>query len=162
MVKHAKLTPEQDLLINGIDEECKSIDISKFSKSVIHGDMQRKHVIKNENGEYCILDFGCMAYDPKVIELSTYLAWFCLQEDTWKDKDLIYKTVLTIYNNTHYLSDKEIDSIPTLIRTSYAAYYLTTSVMINEGDMSEETIEWNKKAKKMLELTKNWNVKRLE
>lgn len=154
--KSNKLTSLQKMVIDNVYTEFLKIDLTKFSKGIIHGDLQRKHILQSKKREYCILDFGCMAYDPKVIELSTYLAWFCLQEDTWEDRDLIYKTVLAIYNNTHHLSNEEIDSIPTLIRTSYAAYYLTTCVMMNEGDTSEETIEWNNKAKKMLELTKNW------
>ena len=155
-IKKDKLTPDQDLLIKNSYEDFLKVDTSNFSKSVIHGDMQRKHVIKNTNGEYCILDFGCMAFDYKVIELATYLAWFCLQEDTWKDKDLIYKEVLDIYNSTHHLSDDEINILPTLIKVSYSAYYMTTSVMINEGDDTTETLDWHNRSKKMLELSKEW------
>lgn len=155
-IKKDKLTPEQNSLIKDNYDNSLKIDISGFSKSVIHGDMQRKHVIKNSKGGYCLLDFGCMAHDVKVIELATYLAWFCLQEDTWKDKDSIFKEVLNIYNSTHHLSDKEILSLPVLIKTSYSAYYMTTSVMINEGDNSIETLDWHNRAKKMLELSKDW------
>jgi len=154
--KKDKLTPEQNLLIKDIYSDYTKLDMSNFSKSVIHGDMQRKHVIKNDSDEYCILDFGCMAYDYKVIELATYLAWFCLQEDTWKDKDIIYKEVLDIYNSTHNLTTEEISSLPLLIKASYSAYYMTTSVMINEGDTSEETLDWHNRSKRMLELIKDW------
>lgn len=97
-----------------------------------------------------------MAHDYKVIELSIYLAWFCLQEDTWKDKDIIYKEVLVIYNSTHNLTEEEISSLPLLIRPSYSAYYMTTSVMINEGDTSKETLDWHNRSKRMLELSKDW------
>ncbi|MFA6501862.1 MAG: phosphotransferase [Parachlamydiales bacterium] len=154
--KKDKLTPEQKSLIENIYSEYIKIDMTDFSKSVIHGDMQRKHVIKNNAGDYCILDFGCMAFDEKVIELATYLAWFCLQEDTWKDKDLIYKEVLDVYNSTHHLPDYEINILPTLIKISYSAYYMTTSVMINEGDKSEETLDWHNRSNKMLELSRGW------
>lgn len=155
--KKEKLTLEQDLLVKDIYEEYSKLDMSSFSKSVIHGDMQRKHVIKNGDNEYCILDFGCMTYDYKVIELATYLAWFCLQEDTWKDKDIIYKEVLDIYNSVHHLSEEEISALPLLIMSSYSAYYMTTSVMINEGDTSDETLDWHNRSKKMLKLNKNWD-----
>lgn len=154
--KKDKLTSEQCLLIKEIYLNYTKLDMSNFSKSVIHGDMQRKHVIKNNNNEYCILDFGCMAYDYKVIELSTFLAWFCLQEDTWKDKDLIYEDVLNIYNSIHNLTEEETSSLPLLIKVSYSAYYMTTSVMINEGDTSQETLDWHNRSKKMLELTNYW------
>ncbi len=154
--KKDKLTSEQDLLVKDIYKEYSKQDMSSFSKSVIHGDMQRKHVIKNDSDEYCILDFGCMAYDYKVIELATYLAWFCLQEDTWKDKDIIYKEVLDIYNSVHHLSEEEISALPLLIMSSYSAYYMTTSVMINEDDTSMETLDWHNRSKRMLELSKDW------
>lgn len=44
--KKDKLTFEQDLLIKDIYSDYIKLDMSNFSKSVIHGDMQRKHVIK--------------------------------------------------------------------------------------------------------------------
>lgn len=155
-IKKYKLNPEQNSLVMDSYEDFIKIDFANLTKSVIHGDMQRKHVIKDMDGNYCILDFGCMAFDYKVIELAIYLAWFCLQEDTWNDKDIIFEQVLDIYNSTHRLSQTEIDVIPTLVKASYAAYYMTSSVMINEGDKSEETLDWNNRAKKMLELSKDW------
>jgi Ser/Thr protein kinase RdoA (MazF antagonist) len=151
-----KITPEQDALVKPIYEEFMNLDLHGFSKSVIHGDMQRKHVKKNANGKYCILDFGCMAFGPKAIDLSTFLAWFCLQEDTWKDVNRIYDEVLYEYDRIHYLSEIEIERLPILIKSSYSAYFLKTSVLINSGDKSKETLDWHNRAKKMLELTKNW------
>lgn len=156
--KKQKLTTEQLTLISDLYLDYSMLDMSNFSKSVIHGDMQRKHVIKNGNGEYCVLDFGCMANDYKVIELATYLAWFCLQEDTWKNKKTIYKEVLDTYNQIHKLTDAELQSLPLLIRISYSAYYMTTSVLMNEGDKSEETLDWHNRSKKMLELSKDFNL----
>ncbi len=155
-LKKNKITPEQNVLIQPIYEKFVELDLAGFTKSVIHGDMQRKHVKKNTNGEYCILDFGCMAFDPKIIDLSTFIAWFCIQEDTWKDADKIYDQVLYEYDRIHYLSDLEIESLPTLIKSSYAAYYLKTSILMNEGDKNEETLDWHNRAKKMLGLTKVW------
>lgn len=155
-IKNNKLTSNQKLLIKNNYEDFLKINMSNFSKSVIHGDMQRKHVIKNADGKYCILDFGCMAYDAKVIEIATYLAWFCLQEDTWEDREIINKEVMDIYNSTHHLSEEEIKTLPTLIKASYSAYYMTTSVMINEGDRSKETLDWQNTSKIMLDLSKDW------
>lgn len=151
-----KITAEQDLLIKSIYHEFIKLDLDSFSQSVIHGDMQRKHVLKSKDEKYCIFDFGCMAKGPKVIELSTYLAWFCLQDDTWNNKDKIINLVLDIYNKTHNLTQVEIDSLTVLTKASWAAYYLRTSVMIKEGDTSEETLDWHNKAKTMLILSKKW------
>src|SRR4030042_2887493 len=45
------LTREQAELIAPVVESFKKLDFSKFSTSIIHGDMQRKHVLKNAKGE---------------------------------------------------------------------------------------------------------------
>jgi len=153
--KH-NLTKEQNLLIKPIYDEFIQIPLGAFSKSVIHGDLQRKHILKNKDGKYCLLDFGCMAYDPKVIELSTYLAWFALQEDTWPKKDEIYKKVVDTYLKTHSLTSEELESLPVLVKSSYASYYMVTSCLINDGDNSQETLEWNNFARKMLNLFDNF------
>ncbi|OGD91800.1 hypothetical protein A3D81_01535 [Candidatus Curtissbacteria bacterium RIFCSPHIGHO2_02_FULL_40_17] len=144
------LTSQQDKLIAPIVEGFKKVDFSKFQKAVIHGDLQRKHVLKSGKGKYCILDFGCMSNDSKVIELSTFLAWFCLQEDTWEQREEIIDKVINNYASIHQLSSQETASIPTLIKASYAAYFLRTSILIKEGDTSEETKEWHEKSNKLL------------
>lgn len=151
-----KLTEMQNSLIEPVFSEFTKIPLNTFSKSVIHGDLQRKHILRNKNNQYCLLDFGCMAYDPKVIELSTYLAWFALQKDTWNKKDEIYKKVVDEYTKVHKLSKEEINSLPTLIKSSYASYYMVTSYMVNEGDTSEETLDWHNRAKEMLKLSEEW------
>lgn len=133
-------------------DEMRGIDLSSFSQSVIHGDMQLKHVLKNKSGEYCILDFGCMSYDAKVIDLSTYLAWFCLSESHWEDKKRIMEVVVGTYMKAHFLTQAELSSLPALIRAAYASYFLKTSQLIADGDMSKETKEWNNSSEIMLKL----------
>jgi len=151
-----KITPEQNRLIEPIYQKLIKLNLSSFSKSVIHGDMQRKHVLKDNKNNYCIFDFGCMANDLKVIDLSTFLAWFCFQKDTWGDKEEIYREVLNIYNRIHHLTESEIESLPTLVKASYGAYFLKTSVLINERDNSDETLDWHNRAGEMLKLTSKW------
>ncbi|NTU47002.1 phosphotransferase [Candidatus Roizmanbacteria bacterium] len=147
------LLPDQMKLLNPAITRFSDLDFSRFSKAVIHGDMQRKHVLKNNKGEYCILDFGCASYDAKLIELSTFLAWFCLSSENWNKKDEIIQTVVDEYQKIHMLSVYELESIPALIQAAYASYFLRTSVLINTGDTSTETKQWHEEAKQMLEKT---------
>lgn len=154
--KKSSLTPEQLKILKPIYQQFLTIPLDTFSKSVIHGDLQRKHILRNDHNQYCLIDFGCMANGPKVIELSTYLAWFALQKDTWNQKDKIYELVLDSYTSVHTLTEEEIKSIPTLIRTAYASYLLSTAYLVKNGDASEETGKWHEKSKTMLELTKEW------
>ena len=134
----------------------KNLDTYKFSKGVIHGDMQRKHVLKN-NDKLCIIDYGCMRNDLKVYDLSTFLAWFCLGEDNWNNKDNIFNKVIDEYTKINLLSKKEIESIKPLITASYAAYYLKTQELTEQGDTSKETLDWHDSAKDLYFKSIKWN-----
>lgn len=143
-------------LLTPIVNEISGINFSKFSSSIIHGDMQRKHILKNKNAEYCILDLGCMRNDARVYDLSIHLAWFCLAEDTWDKREEIAKAVIGIYTKIHHLSPEEFASLPILVKASYAAYMLRSSCLIQDGDTTHETKAWFEKSKRMLELMNSW------
>lgn len=154
-----KLNTDELLLINPVIKTIKKLDFSKFSQSFIHGDMQRKHVLKNKKEEYCVFDFGCMANGPKIIDLSTYLAWFCLAKNNWNQQEKIVKEVVEVYKKFHKLTQYEFDSLIPLTQASWAAYFLKTSVLIKEGDNSTETKDWHDQSENMLELSKDWQLK---
>ena len=145
-----KIPSEVNELLLPTIAKLSKLDFNNFSKSVIHGDMQRKHVLKNKKGEFCILDFGCASYDGKVFDLSTYLAWFCIGNDTWENKDRIYQEVIKEYTNHLELSEYELEAIPILTEASYSAYYLKTYILLKEGDKGKETLDWHNSAKNML------------
>jgi Ser/Thr protein kinase RdoA (MazF antagonist) len=134
-------------------QEYRHFYLKQAHYGVIHADIQRKHIIKNTAGEYCLIDFGCARYDALVYELSTFLAWFCLDEISWPKHQQILELVLGIYQEIHHLNQFELDSLPLLIRAAYAAYYFRTAVLIAEGDDSQEVIDWNKNAQTMLTLS---------
>ena len=147
-------------LITPVLDQLRKIDTSTFTHGLIHGDIQPNHVLKNRQGEYCILDFGVARYDALVYEISTHLAWFCLNKKSWDNYEEIVRKVSMEYTKVIKLGREEIATIPLLIAASYAAYYFRTSILIGEGDNSKETREWNKKAKEMMglamgKLTKN-------
>lgn len=145
-----KLSPAERQLVESIVNNMRDIDLQRFSKGVIHGDMQRKHVIKSDSGAYCIIDFGCMSNDAKIIDLSVYLAWFCLSKENRSQWGNIQQSVLEEYTKKHHLLESEVRALPVLIRASYATYFMTTSILIRQGDKSGETKQWNINAKEML------------
>lgn len=128
----------------------------QFSKGVIHGDMQRKHVLKNGN-RLCIIDYGCMRNDLKVYDLSIFLAWFCLGEDNWEERERIFNSVIDEYKKINPLSNSEIESLIPLITASYAAYYLKTQELIEQGDGNKETFDWHNTAKNLYRKSLNWS-----
>jgi len=153
------LSEEVRELIVPIVHAMKQLDIYDFSKSIIHGDLQRKHVLKSKEGLYCLLDMGCVRKDAKVFDLSIFLAWFCLAEDTWDKRDEIVESVLEEYIKINKLTIHELAVLPLFTKASYAAYLLKTSVLIKFGDTSEETRNWHDQALKMIKLFNTWNWK---
>lgn len=133
----------------------KCLSFDGFSRGVIHGDMQKKHVLKH-NETLCIIDFGCMSFDYIVYELSTFLAWFCIDSDRWNEKESITADVIATYSQHRAVSAAEVASLPLLITSSYAAYYLKTTELIERGDSSLETQEWHNSAKELFYKAVTW------
>lgn len=136
-------------------EFLKQQDFSQFSKGIIHGDMQRQHVLKNDRN-ICIIDYGCARKDFKIYEVSVFLAWFCLAQDSWDEREEILKKVIEKYTEVNKLTTSEIDNIKPLIAASYAAYYLKTTELIENGDHSQETTDWNNSSRLMFEKCMDW------
>jgi hypothetical protein len=60
--------------------------------------------------------------------------------------------VLDEYVKLDRLGDQEIASLPLLIEAAYAAYYLQSSLLVNKGDETTETVEWQGLSEEMLNL----------
>lgn len=138
--------------ISSVIEMLKLVPFSTLPKGVIHGDMQRKHVLKNTQNKYCILDFGCMSNDARVLDLSVFIAWFCLSIKNWDDHAEIIPEMIQKYQTIQTLKPEEIRCLPLLIRAAYAAYYLKTTGLILSGDTSNETREWNEQSRQLFQL----------
>jgi len=147
--------------VNYLDPTVKALNklnTRGFSRSIIHGDLQPLHIFKNNQGRYCLIDYGCARNDYLVYELSTFLAWFCLLKKNWQRRKAIFSYVIDTYTKTHKLSKQEIDSLPLLIKAAYAAYYLKTKLLIGGGDRSKQTRDWFKQAEKMLGLVRSHSL----
>ena len=159
LVKEFEKSPIQDIEIREkllpIISYLKNIDFSNFSKGVIHGDLQKKHILKKDE-KYCLLDYGCVSYDLKIYEISIFLSWFCLEEATWENREEIFNMVLETYLQKHTLNSKEIGMIKPLIAASYAAFLLKSTEYIESGDSNKQTIEWNTKAKNLYFKALEW------
>lgn len=157
-IKHILSSQVSDKVIQTV-EEMRTIPFQEFPRAVIHGDMQRKHVLKNKLRELRIIDFGCAAYDVRVIDLSTCIAWFCLSQNNRNDWGSIFQSVTQSYEHIIPLDEREKRALPACIEASYAAYFLKTSQLITEGDDSKETKEWNTLSLSLLDLFREWRAK---
>lgn len=121
-------------------------------RSVIHGDLQRKHVLKNACGKLCVLDFGCMDYSYPIVDLGVFLALFCLESRKPDHARTLIGDVLAAYTNEASLPAQHIAPLGTLIRATWAAHLLTSEMLLRQGDRSAQTREWHRFA------LVNWNA----
>ncbi len=141
--KNAPYIPERDRpMADRAVELYSAIDLSGFRKSLVHGDIQREHVLKNDKGTLCIIDWACMSNNSCVVDLGIFYAQFGID----LSMDLLRSFIsdsLKIYTKKTPLSSKEIASIPILMRAHHAAYLMKTSYLIyGKHDTSQQTQDW--------------------
>lgn len=141
--KNAQFVPvKYRSIVDKAIELYSDIDLSGFRKSLIHGDIQREHVLKNDKGNLCIIDWACMSNNSCVVDLGIFYAQFGIG----LSMDLLRSFIsdsLKIYAKETPLSSKEIVSIPILMRAHHAAYLIKTSyLMYGKHDTSQQTQDW--------------------
>jgi Ser/Thr protein kinase RdoA (MazF antagonist) len=141
------LRGESVQLVANAVKEFEQIDCSSFHRCVIHGDLHRSNILKNKNGHYCLIDFGCVDYNVAVIDLAAFLAWFCFDGlSSFTEMENIYRIVLNEYIKIRLLSEAELAALPVFVRAAYAAFHMASSELIAQGDTREETLMWNQKS----------------
>ncbi len=118
----------------------------KFGRArrrIIHGDLQRKHILKDGAGRYCILDFRCMDLSYPIVDLGIFLALFCLEGSSPSQAQHIIADVLEVYTRCTPLPGRHIALLGTLIRATWASYLLTADYLMREGDRRRETRQWH-------------------
>ena len=134
-----------------------AISFGKARRRVIHGDVQRKHVLKTSNGQYCVLDFGCMDYSYPVVDLGIFLALFCLEGIAPAHAQGVIDDVLDAYRAEASLPARHIALLGTLIRATWASYLLAADVRLRQGDRSQQTRQWHRMALTSLRAYERWN-----
>jgi len=109
-----------------ISEQVRNIDKNKLRKSLIHGDLSREHVIKNRNGELCILDFGGVNFESSIADLSFMVSYFCLDMKAFSESEYLrrYQIIMNEYKKRITITQYEESIIPLIIKANYALCYL--------------------------------------
>jgi Ser/Thr protein kinase RdoA (MazF antagonist) len=143
----AALSKESIELVDSVVKSFEKIDSSSFHKCVIHGDLHRSNILKNKNGDYCLIDFGCVDYNLAIIDLAAFLAWFCFDGlSSHSEIETVYRTVISEYIKVRPLSKAELAALPIYIQAAYTAFHMASSELLRRGDTREETILWNNKS----------------
>jgi Ser/Thr protein kinase RdoA (MazF antagonist) len=131
-------------LVAPLADAVNDISFGDAQRSVIHGDVQRKHVLKNDSGRLCVLDFGCMDYSYPIVDLGVFLALFCLESSDPDHAKTLIGDVLAAYTNEASLPAQHVALLGTLVRATWAAYLLASEMRLLQGDRSAQTREWHR------------------
>lgn len=142
--KQALVSGATRRLVAPLADALASMKFGHARKRIIHGDLQRKHVLKDARGRYCILDFGCMDYSYPIVDLGIFLALFCLEDSTPTSAQQIIVDVLNVYRSCAPLPTEHIALLGTLIRATWASYLLTSDFLMRGGDRTRQTRQWHR------------------
>jgi Ser/Thr protein kinase RdoA (MazF antagonist) len=142
--KQALVSDKTRRLVAPLAEAIANIRFGTSRRRIIHGDLQRKHVLKDASGHYCILDFGCMDLSYPIVDLSIFLSLYCLEgSDPSQARDTI-ADVLDAYTTCAPLPDQHIELLGTLVRATWASYLLAADFLMRGGDYSRQTRQWRR------------------
>lgn len=126
---HAKsqFTPNDKYIgiIQEIVDQLETVDFDQLHTGIVHGDLHREHLLQSDDG-ICILDFGALNVDKTVADLAIAMSHFCLDPNSFDKGKFLrnYRTMLNAYIGYRELSTYEIKTLPLLVKSSYATYYI--------------------------------------
>ena len=154
--KRSDVCDETKRLVAPLVDAIGNIRFGRARKCVIHGDLQRKHVLKDYTGRLCMLDFGCMDYSYPVVDLGIFLALFCLDSIEPGHAQRMIADVLEEYKRHAYLPARHVELLGTIIRATWASYLLTAEYLTRQGDRSRQTHQWRRFALRQLRAYQGW------
>lgn len=144
--KRAYVSEETVALVAPLAATVAGLKFGRARRAIIHGDLQRKHVLKNSSNHYCVLDFGCADYNYPIVDLGVFLALFCLLDTEPAGAHEVIADVLTAYLALAPLPTRHIALLSALIRATWASYLLTADFLMRQGDRSVQTRQWYRSA----------------
>ena len=152
--KKELLTTEDRKTIEKIVDRMKKVNLNKFRQCVIHGDLYRSHVLKKNELNYCIIDFGCMDFNAAILDLAIFAAHFCM-DGTESPRE--FKRIIELVEHAYRaaggtITHAEKEVMPLLMGASYATYVIaTTNLIAAKGDTSKATQGWLDLARRKLQ-----------
>lgn len=140
--RQSKLMKSDLDLILPVVTDFTKLDWRPFSRSLIHGTLERENIFKNASGEYCILDLGCTDYNASILDLATFIANFTITMSIAETQSA-YHLILAEYQKYRQLNLSEIQALPVLIKAQYAT--LVSNVENKTSSQSRHWINFGRK-----------------
>lgn len=130
--------------VDGLYEQFKNVRLDDLPHCYVHGDIMTTNVVKKQNGELYIVDFGCSNYYPRIAELAVLLCDIFYEKDKEKDAKN-YGLLLSEYQKYIKLTDMELELLPLFRQVGFAMYILNGLYeKIALGNNSAENVYWTK------------------
>lgn len=141
-LKKDALFPDEQTIIEPIIAKLRRIKLATLPQSIIHGTVEKENILKNNLGELCLLDLGCMDYNARILDIATFIANVTVYLNEEKRKHFT-DLILSTYQTSHPLTREELAALPTLIRAQFVACIIVmTYKMRSHHDMTKQTQSW--------------------
>ena len=151
------ITGQDRILIDGVFESFKEIDMHKLKFGFVHGDIIVTNIIKeNETGKLFFIDFSVSNYQPRIVDMAVSLCDLCLDLDDQAEIKKRMNLFIKAYESISPLSDYEKKCLNVFLAAHQAMTIIQTTreKLLNTND-SEENEDFLRKGQEGLRMVLN-------
>lgn len=146
--KKGKLDSEDRKLLEPLVKEFNKVDFETLPHAFVHGDIIETNILKDNDGQIWITDFGVANWYPRIVELAVMLATIFFYRNTTGDSR--YDFVVDEYQKYIKLTEEELKALPVFVKFAHAMHFLSSGFEKANGNNSEENEYWLEKGGKGL------------
>lgn len=136
--KKSYISEENLKLIQPIYDRFKNFDYESLPKSFTHGDIILTNVIKDEEGEFWIVDYSVSNYNVRLNEIVVTSSDFGIIDNEKEESEKRIKLMFERWAEKVNATEQERKAFELLFRVENAIYILNPSYEIAMGNDSEE------------------------
>lgn len=120
-------------------------DDKAFPKALVHGDLHPFNILKGSDGDYCILDLGCMDYEQRIADLAIFMSMTCADFADQAKTRLFFEAAVDTYQQRVNLTTSEKNALPVLIQANYAMFALRTAELLRDDPNNAEVRQFHER-----------------
>ena len=155
-VKKEALTDQELSLVEPLLKDFSQLSITSLPKCLVHGDIIRTNILKDEKGKIWLIDLGVANWQARIVEIAVMAHDLFLDLASAKKTKKLRQLMLEEYQKVIKLKPEELDILPTLIKITHAMYLLSAAFMERTlGHGNAETAFWLNQSKEALKNIEN-------
>jgi Ser/Thr protein kinase RdoA (MazF antagonist) len=147
---HRFLDEEDEELIRPLIQEFREVDVEKLPHCFVHNDLRETNIIRGEDGELWILDFGVSDIYPRIQEIAVTASSLLY---TSGDAEMQRRTEIFLeeYKKNIQLTEEELELLDLFIDVAVAMEVIRpTFEKKAKGNRTEENAYWLKNGRRKL------------